>query len=94
MPPPPHRGGSADSSGDGPEEDDSGAEARPEGRNGAKGKGNGGVRTLNIVRGYVLLFFGVGLIIFGVTGPIHPGAMTLGGALVGFNPLFRATMSA
>jgi len=59
------------------------------------GKANGGVRRLNLVRGYVLLIVGVGLIIYSfVAGAsVHAGALTLGGALIGFNPLFRATMS-
>jgi hypothetical protein len=90
VPPPPSHHGDASDSGDGPEEDDSSAEAGSKTEDEHK---NGGVKTLNLVRGYVLLFFGIGLIIFGVTGPIHPGAMTLGGALVGFNPLFRATVA-
>jgi hypothetical protein len=56
---------------------------------------NGKLKTLELVRGYVLLFVGVGLIIWSfVGGPVKPGALTLGGALIGFNPLFRATMSA
>jgi len=58
-----------------------------------KQKGNGRVRTLNLIRGYVLLAVGCGLLIFGVIGGAKPGALTLGGALVGFNPLFRATVS-
>lgn len=57
------------------------------------GKGtNGGVRTLNLVRGYALLVIGLGLIVWSFIGETKPGALTLGGALVGFNPLFRATI--
>jgi hypothetical protein len=53
-----------------------------------------GVRILNLVRGYVLLVVGVLLILYAfVDGVSHaPGALTMGGALVGFNPLFRATV--
>ena len=55
-------------------------------------KANGGLRTLNLVRGYVLLVVGIGLIIYSFVGKTKPGALTLGGALVGFNPLFQATV--
>ena len=88
-----HSDPSGGASGGAPESDDSGLKAEPTAADGS-GKGGNGLTTLGIVRGYVLLILGVGLIIFGVAGPIHPGAMTLGGALVGFNPLFKATMGA
>lgn len=52
-----------------------------------------GVHRLNLVRGYALLVVGIGLIFFSFIGDLKPGALTLGGALVGFNPLFRATIS-
>jgi hypothetical protein len=57
---------------------------------------NGGVKVLNLVRGYVLLVVGVGLIVWSFlgSGPVKAGALTMGGALIGFNPLFRATVSA
>jgi hypothetical protein len=53
---------------------------------------NGGVRLLNLIRGYVLLLVGCGLVVWGVIPPAKAGALTMGGALVGFNPLFRATI--
>ena len=71
----------------GPEPDDSGLAAEPTAVEADKAA-NGRLATLGIIRGYVLLVLGVGLI-----GPVHPGALTLGGALVGFNPLFKATLA-
>ena len=47
-------------------------------------------RTLIIVRGYVLLIVGVGLIIFAFIPPVKPASMTLGGAMIGFNPILRS----
>jgi hypothetical protein len=78
---------------DAPQADDSGLAAEPTAVEADAKKTNGRLTTLGIIRGYVLLVLGVGLIIFSVIGPIHPGAMTLGGALVGFNPLFKATLA-
>lgn len=56
---------------------------------------NGGVKKLELIRGYVLLFAGVGLLIYSFVAGVSntPGALTLGGALIGFNPLFRATLA-
>ena len=85
-----HNAPSPESSG--PEPDDSGLAAEPTAVEADKAA-NGRLATLGIIRGYVLLVLGVGLIIFGLIGPVHPGALTLGGALVGFNPLFKATLA-
>lgn len=47
---------------------------------------------LVIVRGYVLIVIGVGLIIWSFIPPVKPATLTLGGAILGFNPIIRATV--
>jgi len=47
------------------------------------------VKTYRVVRGYTLLFVGVGLILYGLIATA-PAAFTLGGTLVGGDPLLRA----
>jgi hypothetical protein len=45
---------------------------------------------LEIVRGYVMVLVGVGLIVFAFVPPIKPASMTLGGAMIGFNPILQS----
>jgi hypothetical protein len=47
-------------------------------------------QTLRLVRAYVLIAVGVGLVVYSLFPPIHPAALTLGGAMVGFNPMLHA----
>jgi hypothetical protein len=53
-------------------------------------QGNGGYKKYYLVRGYTLLFLGVGLIVWGIWPPIDPAIFTFGGSLVGLNPVLKA----
>jgi hypothetical protein len=48
-----------------------------------------GQKIYVLVRSYVLLFTGVGLVIYSLIGGIKPASLTLGGALIGLNPLLK-----
>jgi hypothetical protein len=52
-----------------------------------------GMRILGLVRGYVLLFAGVGLVVYSLVGTVKPAPLTLGGALIGLNPLLKVAAS-
>ena len=60
--------------------------------------GNGKDRRENLfklIRAYTILGAGIFLVLYAfLSGPVKPGALTLGGALIGFNPLFQATTDA
>lgn len=48
------------------------------------------LKTFIIVRGYVLLAVGVFLIVISFQKPYKPATLTLGGAMIGFNPILRS----
>ena len=50
---------------------------------------NGGKRLYLLVRGYVLLVLGVGLVIYGLIAEL-PAVLTLGGGIVALQPAIRA----
>jgi hypothetical protein len=52
--------------------------------------GNGQLRRYRLIRGYVVLGVGVGLIVIGATNGINPAILTLGGTVIGFDPMVRA----
>ena len=47
-------------------------------------------QRFQLVRAYVLMGIGICLVIYSFIPPIHPAALTLGGAVIGFNPLMQA----
>lgn len=47
-------------------------------------------RRQELIRGYVLIVVGVGLIVFSCIPPVRPALLTLGGAMIGFNPILRS----
>jgi len=56
----------------------------------AEDEQNGRLTTYELVRGYVILGMGVFLIIYSLVAPIKPAILTLGGSLIGTDPLLRA----
>jgi hypothetical protein len=56
----------------------------------SNGGNNGEYKRYYLVRGYTLLFLGVGLIVWGIWPPIDPAIFTFGGTLVGLNPVLKA----
>jgi len=61
------------------------AETKPEQDN-----DNGRWKRLRLIQGYVLIVLGAGLIIYSVIPPVHAAALTIGGAMVSFNPMIKA----
>jgi hypothetical protein len=51
---------------------------------------NGDAKRFHLVRAYVLLVVGVGLVTYSLVGMIEPAVLTLGGALLGADPLIRS----
>jgi hypothetical protein len=42
------------------------------------------------IRAYTILALGVFMVIWSFVPPIHPAVLTLGGALIGFDPMLRS----
>jgi hypothetical protein len=53
----------------------------------ATGNGNGDRRKFDLVRGYVLLGIGALLVVYSLVGTVDPAILTLGGAILGVNPV-------
>lgn len=47
---------------------------------------------INRTRPWVLLGLGIVLVVYSLIPPVHPAALTLGASMIGFNPVWSASV--